>query len=588
MKEFVLSALPFILVGIVLAMLAVLCAAKKKRAACAVALILVVLAAGGALLKTGLLGGINRSVISVPAGEKKQICTNVDFDAQVVNYQQNEEYLKLDYIMPGLDTFRLSTVVYSLAEDKIVSEKEFGEGFFSTGVYNDGIFVIDMLAKEIRFFDFKCNLVKTADIPCDNSLAFAYLSRDGQYICFADAYSVEIYVCSAEGQNKKKICDFTSFIEMKEVSEHTFYLKGEYDDLLIIDAKNQTSFTQTIRNSADIYSSDYCVEKTDTDFSLVKSGEYDYTTIPISVIDELPLDVSENRLITVSGQVNKDVLRIYNFKNKTVFSMDFSERIMGAKDLDNGLVLVSATEEFGEKPKLYLISSENKKASENYSSEITVPEISTENTVSTEDMQKPKTKIIEGVPVIAQYPEYPTGCESVSAVMAMQYLGDEITVGEFVDNYLDKNGEFYFEGGKKYGPDPYRYFIGSPRSNSAFGCMAPVIEKALNKYYGNSFVYNTTGTALQSLCSEYIDNDIPVLVWVSIEMLEPDYVSSWYLEDGSEYQWPDNEHCMVLVGYDDEYYYLNDPYRGALVKHSKELCEERYAQYDSQSLVINR
>ena len=41
------------------------------------------------------------------------------------------------------------------------------------------------------------------------------------------------------------------------------------------------------------------------------------------------------------------------------------------------------------------------------------------------------------VPYIDQSVKYPTGCESVSAVMLLKYLGYEITVDEFIKNCLE-------------------------------------------------------------------------------------------------------------------------------------------------------
>ena len=57
-------------------------------------------------------------------------------------------------------------------------------------------------------------------------------------------------------------------------------------------------------------------------------------------------------------------------------------------------------------------------------------------------------KIIE-VPYIDQSVSYPTGCESVSATMLLQYLGYEITVDEFIRNYVtcvplqERDGQMY-------------------------------------------------------------------------------------------------------------------------------------------------
>lgn len=42
------------------------------------------------------------------------------------------------------------------------------------------------------------------------------------------------------------------------------------------------------------------------------------------------------------------------------------------------------------------------------------------------------------VPYLDQSVRYPTGCESVSAVMLLRYLGYEMSVDEFIEQYLDR------------------------------------------------------------------------------------------------------------------------------------------------------
>ena len=62
----------------------------------------------------------------------------------------------------------------------------------------------------------------------------------------------------------------------------------------------------------------------------------------------------------------------------------------------------------------------------------------------------------------------------------------------------------------------------------------------------------------------------------TIGMVETGQGPGWKLEDGSTYYWPLNEHCMVLIGYDDSRYYFADPYRGMVKSYSHWLCESRY------------
>ena len=163
----------------------------------------------------------------------------------------------------------------------------------------------------------------------------------------------------------------------------------------------------------------------------------------------------------------------------------------------------------------------------------------------------------------------------------------ERTVEQFVDEFLPTNREFYVENSMHFGPSPYEYFIGNPKSSASYGCMAPVIEKALRACVDDSLtISNLSGASLEVLCDQYIDNDIPVILWATIRMLETNPKISWYLSDGTRFTWPGNEHCMLLVGYDDTQYYFNDPYTGKLVAYDKTLTEDRFAELGRQAVVV--
>lgn len=191
-------------------------------------------------------------------------------------------------------------------------------------------------------------------------------------------------------------------------------------------------------------------------------------------------------------------------------------------------------------------------------------------------------KIIN-VPYINQSPDYPTGCESVSAVMLLNFLGCEITVDEFIAKHLEQD-EFVDKEGKIYGPDPNQVFCGSPYDEDSFGCYAPVIVSALESAIGASYeIRNETGTPINRLLTDYIDQGMPVIFWACINMREPIVGPSWQLkETGEEFTWISNEHCMLLVGYDEENYYFNDPYENnGCIAYPKELVKKRHsAQYE--------
>ena len=187
------------------------------------------------------------------------------------------------------------------------------------------------------------------------------------------------------------------------------------------------------------------------------------------------------------------------------------------------------------------------------------------------------------VPYIDQSMKYPTGCESVSAVMLLKYLGYEITVDEFIKNCLECR-DMEMRDGKLYGPDPNEYFCGSPYDEDSFGIYAKGLLKALEKAAGKDFQFtDESGTPIQELLEKYIDQGMPVVFWACIDMKEPVTGPDWQLADEPEktFTWISNEHCMLLVGYDEIGYYFNDPYENhGVIRYEKELVEQRHkAQY---------
>lgn len=181
----------------------------------------------------------------------------------------------------------------------------------------------------------------------------------------------------------------------------------------------------------------------------------------------------------------------------------------------------------------------------------------------------------------------PTGCEAVSTVMVLNYLGIEITPEEFINEYLPMEG-FHKVGDDLYGPNPEEKFAGDPFKKSSLGCYPPVIVEAIESMDEEIKAYEIKGNTIDKICSEYIVREIPVLLWVTMDMREPETGFKYFLEDGTEYTWIAGEHCMVLCGFDDSFYYLKDPLAaGKTVKYEKELVEKRYEQMGERGVVIN-
>lgn len=194
---------------------------------------------------------------------------------------------------------------------------------------------------------------------------------------------------------------------------------------------------------------------------------------------------------------------------------------------------------------------------------------------------------------ISQVNSYPTGCESVTTVMALRHVGIDISVNSFIDNYLAKAPNPYYQNGVLVGYHPDKYFIGSPYNSYSFGCYSSVIYNALIKFVDQTeySVEKHNGVSLQYLCENYIDKDCPVILWATMSMRNAWVNVSWRdLETGNNFNWIAPEHCLLLVGYDDNYYYFNDPLvsDGWQKAYSRSSVEKAYNALGQQSVVVKR
>ena len=198
------------------------------------------------------------------------------------------------------------------------------------------------------------------------------------------------------------------------------------------------------------------------------------------------------------------------------------------------------------------------------------------------------------VAYLSQNDGYPTGCESISAVMALNNAGVEIVPNEFIDDYLPMgdNPSYDYEYESYIGDSPDECFLGNPYSDSGLGCYAPVIAKTINSVIkdraassGLSAVDAHDGT-LDDLCAQYVVKGTPVIVWATMEMKEAEDDLTWITDNGDEYTWKSPEHCLVLVGCDASNYYFNDPQKGKDTAYPKDKCEKAFESLGRQSVVI--
>ena len=76
----------------------------------------------------------------------------------------------------------------------------------------------------------------------------------------------------------------------------------------------------------------------------------------------------------------------------------------------------------------------------------------------------------------------------------------------------------------------------------------------------------------------------------NINMRDPIVGPQWKLLDtGETFTWISNEHCMLLVGYDEDSYYFNDPYENnGCIRYPKTVVEDRHKAQHMQAVGVVR
>ncbi len=225
---------------------------------------------------------------------------------------------------------------------------------------------------------------------------------------------------------------------------------------------------------------------------------------------------------------------------------------------------------------------------------------SEENAVKTQptttSVQKVSSYKISGVPVIPQS-ELLAACETYACTMLLQYYDFDIDEYEFVDNYLITRPVYYGSDGNMYGPDMNSAYAGDVYTG--YGINAQGMAKCMNNYIDTTDsklnAYPLLNVPLEELCEKYVVNDIPVMVWATTNMDEPYVFATWivdYIDDDTETQigdtvsWQMHEHCLVLMGFDEENYYFCDSVSGKVSAYEKELTEKRYEQIGKQAIIL--
>ncbi len=166
-----------------------------------------------------------------------------------------------------------------------------------------------------------------------------------------------------------------------------------------------------------------------------------------------------------------------------------------------------------------------------------------------------ESAMITEVPFIRQLPELPRGCEVTSLAMLLQHKGVQV-------DKMQLASEIHRVPFKQNGlhGNPYEGFVGNiyTKAEPGYGVYNQPIFNLAEKYIPEK-VINLTGRDVQDLY-KVISSGSPVWVIINttFKPLAESSFETWNTSSG-KVKITYYEHSVVVIGYDQNFVYVNDP-----------------------------
>ncbi|MEF3310174.1 C39 family peptidase [Paenibacillus sp. GYB004] len=183
---------------------------------------------------------------------------------------------------------------------------------------------------------------------------------------------------------------------------------------------------------------------------------------------------------------------------------------------------------------------------------------------------KPASAMLDA-PLVRQLPELPAGCEIVSLTMLLNYYGvDKDKMELYREMIKDPTPIRWEKGAIAYWGNPNTGYVGDATGKSrGFGIYHGALLPTLKEYVPTAI--DMTGMEFDAI-ERQIAEGLPVVIWTTINFQETQKWVEWDTPIGP-IKTTFMEHAVLLVGYDEENVYVNDPYSG---KKSLKLNKEQF------------
>lgn len=173
----------------------------------------------------------------------------------------------------------------------------------------------------------------------------------------------------------------------------------------------------------------------------------------------------------------------------------------------------------------------------------------------------PPSSVLLDAPLVRQLPELRSGCEITSLTMLLQYYGVGKSKLELAAEMKRDTTPIRWngDGSIAYWGNPNVGFVGEiTGASKGFGIYHTALFPLLKQYAPSAV--DLTSKPFETL-EKQLQQGIPSVVWTTIDYQIPD---KWVVWDTSlgPIRTTFMEHAVLLVGYDEQYVYVNDPLSG--------------------------
>jgi uncharacterized protein YvpB len=190
---------------------------------------------------------------------------------------------------------------------------------------------------------------------------------------------------------------------------------------------------------------------------------------------------------------------------------------------------------------------------------------------------------------LSQKPELRNGCEVTSLAMLLQHLGHPIAKTELAARLAkDPTPARYDAQGRLIAwGDPNDGFVGDITGRKiGFGVYHAPLARLLDSVLPGRAL-DLSGSHFDDVLGHMAKTRIPVVVWTTVP-LEPTMLWTTWQGPHGPIRATFQEHAVLLVGFDDRYVYINDPFDGTAAKPvERERFLATWHQLGRQAITAN-